>query len=140
LFIGNGRERGNKVASVARQQILNKKELTAAARERVGKQVSAEMVSIWERTMLSVQAVPRCFKKDSWGNHISTLQEAVKKRDSWKRVEREQPFRQDLSVKADKSPLLEAITRECLVKTQKTGKDLAGAVVICELWRLAVAL
>jgi hypothetical protein len=26
------------------------------------------------------------------------------------------------------------------VKTQKAGKDLAGAVMICELWRLAVAL
>jgi hypothetical protein len=45
-----------------------------------------------------------------------------------------------LSAKADKSPLLEAITREWLVKTQQAGKDLAGAVVICELWRLAVAL
>jgi hypothetical protein len=26
------------------------------------------------------------------------------------------------------------------VKTQQTGKSLAGAVVFCELWRLAVAL
>jgi hypothetical protein len=38
------------------------------------------------------------------------------------------------------SPLLEAVTRERLVKTQQAGKGLAGAVVICELWRLAVAL
>jgi hypothetical protein len=37
-------------------------------------------------------------------------------------------------------PLLEAVTRERLVKTQQAGKGLAGAVVICELWRLAVAL
>jgi hypothetical protein len=40
----------------------------------------------------------------------------------------------------EKSPLLEAVTREQLVKTQQAGKGLAGAVVICELWRLAVVL
>jgi hypothetical protein len=41
---------------------------------------------------------------------------------------------------ADESPLLEAVARERLVKTQQAGKGLAGAVVVCELWRLAVAL
>jgi hypothetical protein len=51
----------------------------------------------------------------------------VKKRVSWKRVER-------------KPPLLEAVTRERLVKTQQAGKGLESAVVICKLWRLAVAL
>jgi hypothetical protein len=40
----------------------------------------------------------------------------------------------------DESPLLEAVTRERLVKTHQAGKGLVGAVVICELWRLAVAL
>jgi hypothetical protein len=29
---------------------------------------------------------------------------------------------------------------ERLVKTQQAGKGVAGTVVICELWRLAVAL
>jgi hypothetical protein len=38
------------------------------------------------------------------------------------------------------SSLLEANDREWLVNTKNAGKDLAGAVVICELWRLAVAL
>jgi hypothetical protein len=37
-------------------------------------------------------------------------------------------------------PVLEAVAREWLVKTQEAGKDLAGAVMICELRRLAVAL
>jgi hypothetical protein len=37
-------------------------------------------------------------------------------------------------------PLLEAVTREWLVKTQQAGKGLAVTVVICELWRSAVAL
>jgi hypothetical protein len=41
---------------------------------------------------------------------------------------------------AEDSQLLEAVIRERLVKTQQAGKCLAGAVVICELWRLAVAL
>jgi hypothetical protein len=36
--------------------------------------------------------------------------------------------------------LLEDDAREPLVKTQQAGKGLAGAVVICELWRLAVGL
>jgi hypothetical protein len=39
---------------------------------------------------------------------------------------------------AEEIPLLEAFARERLVKTQQTGKGLAGAMVICELWRLAV--
>jgi hypothetical protein len=41
---------------------------------------------------------------------------------------------------AEESPLLEAVAREWLVKTQQAGKSLAGAVVFCELWRLAVVL
>jgi hypothetical protein len=45
-----------------------------------------------------------------------------------------------MSAEAEEFPLLEAVTRERLVKTQQTGKSLVGAVVICELWRLAVAL
>jgi hypothetical protein len=38
------------------------------------------------------------------------------------------------------SPLLEATAREWLGKTQQAGKSLAGAVAICELWRLVVVL
>jgi hypothetical protein len=45
-----------------------------------------------------------------------------------------------LIVEAEESPSLEAVSRERLVKTQKTGKDLAGVVVICDFWRLVVAL
>jgi hypothetical protein len=40
---------------------------------------------------------------------------------------------------AEESPL-SAVARERLAKTQQAGKGLEGAVVICELWRLAVAL
>jgi hypothetical protein len=43
-------------------------------------------------------------------------------------------------LEAEKSPLLEAVTRERLLKTQQAGKDLVGAVVICKMLRLAVGL
>jgi hypothetical protein len=55
-------------------------------------------------------------------------------------VGKEPPFREDLNMEAEESPRLEAGTREQLVKTQQAGKGLACAVVICELWRLAVVL
>jgi hypothetical protein len=41
---------------------------------------------------------------------------------------------------AEESPSLEAIARERQVKTPQAGKGLAVALVICELWRLAVAM
>jgi hypothetical protein len=40
----------------------------------------------------------------------------------------------------ERGKLLEAIDRERLVKTKQAGKGLMGAVVICEVWRLAIAL
>jgi hypothetical protein len=52
---------------------------------------------------------------------------------------REPPFREDLSTEAEESPQLKAVTRVRLVKSQQAEKGLGGAVVICELWRLAVA-
>jgi hypothetical protein len=49
-------------------------------------------------------------------------------------------LREDLSLEAEESPLLKVVTRERLVKTQQAGKDLAGAVVICKVWRIVMAL
>jgi hypothetical protein len=46
----------------------------------------------------------------------------------------------DVSTEAKESPLLESVVREWLVKTQQAGKDLTDAVVICKLWRSAIAL
>jgi hypothetical protein len=40
----------------------------------------------------------------------------------------------------EESPLLEAFASERLLKTQQAGKSLTGAVMVCELWRLAIAL
>jgi hypothetical protein len=41
---------------------------------------------------------------------------------------------------AEEPPLLEAVAMERLLKTQQPGNGLAGAVVICEMWRLVVKL
>jgi hypothetical protein len=46
-------------------------------------------------------------------------------------VESEKSSAQEAVKIAQESPLLEAIAKEWLVKTQQAGKDLAGAVVIC---------
>jgi hypothetical protein len=53
---------------------------------------------------------------------------------------KEPPLREDLSAEAEESLALEAVTREEVVKTQQAGKGLAGPVVICKVWRSAVAL
>jgi hypothetical protein len=41
---------------------------------------------------------------------------------------------------AEDYPMLEAISRERLVKTQQASKGLAGAVLICEMWKSAIVL
>jgi hypothetical protein len=51
----------------------------------------------------------------------------------------EPPFREYLSTEEQDKPLLEAVSRERLLKRQ-AGTGLEGAPVICESWRLAVAL
>jgi hypothetical protein len=61
--------------------------------------------------------VARSYKEDNWGNQVSSVWKSVKKRDSWKRVEREPPLREDLSSEAEEFPLLEAVIRERFVKT-----------------------
>jgi hypothetical protein len=80
--------------------------------------------------------VPRSYKEDNGRNQVSCLLEFVK----IESVGRELPFREHLSMKAEEPPLLEVVTRERLLKTQKAGTDLACAVVICKAWRLAMAL
>jgi hypothetical protein len=45
-----------------------------------------------------------------------------------------------LSIDIEESPLLEAITRGTTGEDIADWKDLACAVVICKVWRLAMAL
>jgi hypothetical protein len=46
----------------------------------------------------------------------------------------------DFSPEEEESPLLQAVTKGRLMETQQVVKGLAGAVVICKMWRLAIAL
>jgi hypothetical protein len=55
-------------------------------------------------------------------------------------VSREPPLREDLSAEAEASLLLGAVARDRLVKTERAVEDLACAVVICKVWRIAAAL
>jgi hypothetical protein len=45
-----------------------------------------------------------------------------------------------LKAKTEESPLLAAVTREQLVKTQQAEKALAVAAMNCKLWTLVMAL
>jgi hypothetical protein len=45
-----------------------------------------------------------------------------------------------LAREGEEFPLLEAVVRQRMVKTQQAGKGLAGTVVICKVWSLAIAL
>jgi hypothetical protein len=68
--------------------------------------------------MFSTWSVPRSYKRDEvWSllQIVSSVLQAVKRGLELVKV-------------------LEAVSRERLVKTQQAGKDSAGAVVICELW------
>jgi hypothetical protein len=66
-----------------------------------------------------------------FGATKSVLYESLKRvsdsqlTDSWKRLGREQPFREDLG--AEESPLLEAVAKKRLLKTQWAGKYLRCA-------------
>jgi hypothetical protein len=67
-------------------------------------------------------------------NYLSTritsvslpLQEAVRKRDSWKSVGMEPPLTDNLSAEAEEYPFIETVTRERLLKIQQEGKGLSG--------------
>jgi hypothetical protein len=50
------------------------------------------------------------------------------------------PDSKEVSAEAQETPLLEAVTRERLVKTLQAGKGLVRALVNCKVWRLATAL
>jgi hypothetical protein len=50
----------------------------------------------------------------------------------------EPPFSEDLSTEAEEQALLEAVTRQLLVKTLRDGKDFVRPVVLCNGWTLAM--
>jgi hypothetical protein len=81
--------------------------------------------------MVSIQIKRCCLRGPCLGvirnTTGATVQESVKERCSWKG--------EDMSSEAEKSPLLEAVTRDTV-----GWENLACAVVICKVWRLAMML
>jgi hypothetical protein len=81
-----------------------------------------------ENGVFSMWSVPRCYNREVWSLvqfsqfFTEVCEERICKRE------------------AEESPSLGAVTRERLMKTQQVGKALTCAVVICGLWRSAVAL
>jgi hypothetical protein len=55
-------------------------------------------------------------------------------------VVRQWPDGNGVGTEAEESPLSEAVTGKRLMKTLQAGKDLVCALVICKVWRLAMAL
>jgi hypothetical protein len=74
--------------------------------------------------------------EENWGNQVSSVRESVKKRFSWKGA----AIQKGLERGSRRTSTVKAVTRERLVKTQQAGNGKAGAVLICKVWRLAVAL
>jgi hypothetical protein len=101
-------------------------------------------------TMWSVQS---CYKEENWGNpfiwglsvQLSSARESEKRWryiwvDSWQEISTGGCDKRTWGWESEEFPLLEAVARERLIKTQQAGKSLAGAVVICKVWRSAKAL
>jgi hypothetical protein len=90
----------------------------------------------WTTTMemrvFSVWSVPRSYHEDNWGDPVSYQ--------LWVEFCTGGCDKRTRAREAEESPLLEAVASERLVKTWQAGKGLAGAVVICKVWRSAVAL
>jgi hypothetical protein len=61
--------------------------------------------------VLCTRSAPRSYKEDSWGDEVSSVRESVEKG-----VRRGPPFTEDLRAEAQQSPMLEAVTRERVVK------------------------
>ena len=81
--------------------------------------------------MFSARAVLKSYKEDNWGNQVNCVPKSVKERFSREGT----AIQRDLRTEAEESPLLEAVTREEVVKTQYEGNDLACTVVVCKVWK-----
>jgi hypothetical protein len=83
-------------------------------------------IEVLLETVLSTRSVKMGYKQDNRYKQVSSVREAVKRGLG--------------SAEAEESPLLGAVIRERLLTTQQTGKYLACAMMIFNVWRLAMAL
>jgi hypothetical protein len=96
------------------------------SRHRLCKHVSAatdthETIEVLLETSFLRRSLQRGYKEENWGNQFSFVRESVKKSVSWKGA----AVRENLNPEAEEYPLLEAVTRQLLVKTLRCVKDLA---------------
>jgi hypothetical protein len=73
---------------------------------------------------VSTWSVPRSFLNENWGDKVSPSREFVKR---------------GLELVKLRISTVRSRCQETVFKDIEDWKSLAGAVVICELWRLAVA-
>jgi hypothetical protein len=79
--------------------------------------------------VFSIWSVLRSYNQDSWSSDFSCQLSSA-----WEVVKTEPECLKLVNLQ------LEVVARKRLVKTQQAEKGLVGAVVIYELWRLAVVL
>jgi hypothetical protein len=99
----------------------------ALCRERPGRHVSAATyvhatIEVLLETMFSTRFAQRGNKENNWGNGVISVRESVRKRGSWKGAAAQRGLEH---VKLKNLQLLEAVTRQLLVKTLRAGTDLA---------------
>jgi hypothetical protein len=92
------------------------------SKQRFGKQVAAATnrratIEVLLKMMFSTRSVPRGYKEENWGNQVNSVRESEATRVQLVGSHRsERP-------EAEIHPLLEAVTRKCLVKTSQAGKQ-----------------
>jgi hypothetical protein len=106
------------------------------SRHRIDKQVpgatNTHTIELLLQTLFSTPSVQSGYKEDNWGDRVVSCQQQELCTGSCKdRI---------CAREAEESTLLEAVARERVLKTQQAKKGLADAVVICKVWRLAIAL
>jgi hypothetical protein len=72
--------------------------------------------------VFSTGTVPRSYKKDNWGNQVSSVQASVKKGS----VGRELPLGEDLSAEAEESPLFRSRYQGTAAEDKAGWKRLSG--------------
>jgi hypothetical protein len=86
--------------------LANGSETTFVSRQRLCKHVPAatdthESIELLLEKVVSTRSLQRVYKKDIWVNRVSSVREAVKKRDRESGSRREPPIREDLSAEAE---------------------------------------
>jgi hypothetical protein len=113
---------------LARQEIyIHNPACKAVSRQRLDKHIpgatgTQATTDVLLETVFSTTSAQMCYK-DNWIKNSS--------------IGREPPFGEDLGPEAEEQSLLEAVTRQLIVKTLRLEKTWR---VICKMWKLAMLL